>query len=58
MELLLLMFWLFFAGQKLSDNAVAISLVLTAPGEACLEEHSEWLLTHRERPPEPSGLQS
>jgi hypothetical protein len=103
---------LFIAGQKLSDNAVAISLVLMglfplfagirsayafkkadkeltkqyqfmlktfsraqrniggtedlrlkkrilkALGEACLEEHSEWLLTHRERPPEPSGLQS
>jgi hypothetical protein len=30
--------------------------VLLALGEACLEEHSEWLLTHRERPLAPAGL--
>jgi len=32
-------------------------LVLRALGEACLEEHSEWILLHRERPLEHSGLQ-
>ncbi|MEP4146243.1 MAG: hypothetical protein ABJL54_03420 [Halioglobus sp.] len=30
--------------------------VLRALGEACLEEHSEWILIHRERPLEHSGL--
>jgi hypothetical protein len=32
-------------------------LVLHALGEACLEEHSEWILIHRERPLEHAGLQ-
>jgi hypothetical protein len=31
--------------------------VLRALGEACLEEHAEWILIHRERPLEHSGLQ-
>jgi hypothetical protein len=48
------------ARQKLEhaadDNAQ--KLVLRALGEACLEEHSEWILIHRERPLEHSGLQA
>ena len=48
------------ARQKLEHAAddEARKLVLRALGEACLEEHSEWILIHRERPLEHSGLQA
>jgi len=47
------------ARQKLERAADTKTqkLVLRALGEACLEEHSEWILIHRERPLEHSGLQ-
>jgi len=32
--------------------------ILRALGEACLEEHSEWILLHRQRPLEHAGIQS
>ncbi|MEP5567569.1 MAG: hypothetical protein ABJN62_07035 [Halioglobus sp.] len=38
------------------SNPVMQEKVLRALGEACLEEHSEWILIHRERPLEHSGL--
>lgn len=38
-----------------SDRAVQES-IMRALGETCLEEHSEWILLHRERPLEHSGL--
>lgn len=38
-----------------SDRTVQES-ILRALGETCLEEHSEWILIHRERPLEHSGL--
>jgi hypothetical protein len=30
--------------------------LLRALGAACLEEHAEWILLHRDRPLEPSAL--
>ena len=30
--------------------------ILKAVGEACLDEHAEWILMHRERPLEMGGL--
>ena len=47
------------ARQKLESavDTKTRKLVLRALGEACLEEHSEWILIHRERPLEHSGLQ-
>jgi hypothetical protein len=46
------------ADQRISDteDRQFRERVLVALGEACLEEHSEWLLTHRERPLAPAGL--
>ena len=40
-----------------ADSEDTKKRVLRALGEACLEEHSEWILIHRERPLEHSGLQ-
>jgi hypothetical protein len=48
------------ARKKLAaaDSASAKRKLLHALGEACLEEHAEWLLMHRERPLEHPGLQT
>ncbi len=43
--------------RKTSDPQ-EIRRVLRALGEACLEEHSEWVMIHRARPLEHSGLQT
>jgi len=39
-----------------SSDPVAQRRLLRALGEAALDEHAEWLLTHRERPLEPGKL--
>jgi hypothetical protein len=48
------------ARKKLAaaESAGAQRKLLHALGEACLEEHAEWLLMHRERPLEHPGLQT
>jgi hypothetical protein len=48
------------ARQKLeeAESAATRRKLLRALGEACLEEHAEWLLMHRERPIEHPGLQT
>lgn len=47
------------AREKLQSTAdpVLQRAIIRALGEACLEEHSEWILIHRERPLEHAGLQ-
>lgn len=46
------------ASEKLeqSKDPETRSAILKALGETCLEEHAEWILLHRERPLETSGL--
>ena len=46
------------ASEKLdqSPDPASRGAILKALGETCLEEHSEWILLHRERPLETSGL--
>jgi hypothetical protein len=46
--------------QKLAetDDTETRRQLLRALGDACLEEHAEWLLMHRERPLEHTGLQT
>jgi hypothetical protein len=46
------------ARQRLAetDDADTRRNLLRALGDACLEEHAEWLLMHRERPLEHAGL--
>ncbi|TDG13818.1 hypothetical protein E2F43_09935 [Seongchinamella unica] len=46
------------AKQKLEQSLdpVTRGALLRALGETCLEEHAEWILLHRERPLENSGL--
>lgn len=48
------------ARKKLSstEDPASKRKLLRALGEACLEEHAEWLLMHRERPMEHPGLQT
>ena len=46
------------ASEKLeqTNEASTRGAILRALGETCLEEHAEWILLHRERPLETSGL--
>ena len=46
------------ASEKLeqSSDPSTRGAILKALGETCLEEHSEWILLHRERPLESAGL--
>ncbi|RLQ20414.1 hypothetical protein DWB85_17865 [Seongchinamella sediminis] len=46
------------ASEKLeqSQDRETRCAILKALGETCLEEHAEWILLHRERPLETSGL--